>query len=135
MNLGRDMIKAGADMVVGHGSHMLQEIEYYKGKWIIYSLGNYVFATPGRYDKLDGFPYSMALQAEFTRDSGELEDLKLFPFKCDNSKTDYQATLCTEKEMKKVKKKLTRLMDEDDGDRKRIKTKENDVGWYFDLKH
>jgi len=37
------MIDAGADMVVGHGPHILRGIEVYKGKPILYSLGNFIF--------------------------------------------------------------------------------------------
>jgi poly-gamma-glutamate capsule biosynthesis protein CapA/YwtB (metallophosphatase superfamily) len=37
------MIDAGADMVVGHGHHMLRGIEVYKGKPIFYSLANFIF--------------------------------------------------------------------------------------------
>jgi poly-gamma-glutamate capsule biosynthesis protein CapA/YwtB (metallophosphatase superfamily) len=37
------MIDAGADMVVGHGPHILRGIEIYKGKPIFYSLGNFIF--------------------------------------------------------------------------------------------
>jgi hypothetical protein len=37
------MIDAGADAVVGHGPHVLRGIEFYRGKPIAYSLGN--FAT------------------------------------------------------------------------------------------
>jgi len=36
-------IDAGADMVVGHHPHVVQDIEQYKGKWIAYSLGNFIF--------------------------------------------------------------------------------------------
>lgn len=36
------MIDEGADMVVGHGPHMLRGIEIYKGKPIFHSLGNFV---------------------------------------------------------------------------------------------
>jgi poly-gamma-glutamate capsule biosynthesis protein CapA/YwtB (metallophosphatase superfamily) len=36
------MIDEGADMVVGHGPHMLRGIEIYQGKPIFYSLGNFV---------------------------------------------------------------------------------------------
>ncbi len=39
----RAAIDAGADMVVGHGPHVLRGIELYKGKPIFYSLGNFVF--------------------------------------------------------------------------------------------
>ena len=36
-------IDLGADLVVGHHPHVIQEIENYKGKYIAYSLGNFVF--------------------------------------------------------------------------------------------
>ena len=38
----RSMIDAGADGVVGHGPHVLRGIEYYRGKPIVYSLGNFL---------------------------------------------------------------------------------------------
>jgi poly-gamma-glutamate synthesis protein (capsule biosynthesis protein) len=36
-------IDAGADMVIGHHPHVVQDSEVYKGKPIYYSLGNFVF--------------------------------------------------------------------------------------------
>ena len=36
-------VDQGADLVVGSHPHVLQEIEQYKGKTIVYSLGNFVF--------------------------------------------------------------------------------------------
>jgi len=39
----RAAIDAGADIVVGHHPHVLQEIEKYKDGYIVYSLGNFVF--------------------------------------------------------------------------------------------
>jgi poly-gamma-glutamate synthesis protein (capsule biosynthesis protein) len=39
----RAMIDAGADVVTGHGPHVLRGIEIYKGKPIFYSLGNFVY--------------------------------------------------------------------------------------------
>jgi Bacterial capsule synthesis protein PGA_cap len=41
--LARTMIDAGADVVVGGHPHVTQGSEYYKGKLIVYSLGNFVF--------------------------------------------------------------------------------------------
>jgi hypothetical protein len=38
----RAVIDAGADAVVGHGPHVLRGIEYYRGKPIAYSLGNFL---------------------------------------------------------------------------------------------
>ena len=37
------MIDAGADVVVGSHPHVTQGAEYYRGKLIVYSLGNFVF--------------------------------------------------------------------------------------------
>ena len=36
------VIDAGADVVVGHGPHLLRGLELYKGKPIFYSLGNFI---------------------------------------------------------------------------------------------
>ncbi|WP_166242352.1 CapA family protein [Paenibacillus turpanensis] len=41
--LARAYIDAGADLVVGSHPHVLQGFEVYKGKWIAYSLGNFIF--------------------------------------------------------------------------------------------
>jgi len=36
-------IDNGADLVIGHHPHVVQEMEIYKDKYIFYSLGNYIF--------------------------------------------------------------------------------------------
>lgn len=41
--LGRAMIDAGADIVIGNHSHVYGGLELYNGKYIIYSLGNFCF--------------------------------------------------------------------------------------------
>jgi hypothetical protein len=38
-----DAIDAGADLVIGHHPHVLQGFEFYRGKLIAYSLGNFAF--------------------------------------------------------------------------------------------
>ncbi|MFC4812557.1 CapA family protein [Paenibacillus sp. GCM10023250] len=42
--LGHAYVDAGADLVVGSHPHVMQGFEAYKGKWIAYSLGNFVFS-------------------------------------------------------------------------------------------
>ncbi|MCX6088957.1 MAG: CapA family protein, partial [Candidatus Atribacteria bacterium] len=39
-------IDAGADLVIGHHPHVIQSIEKYRGKIILYSVGNFVFDQP-----------------------------------------------------------------------------------------
>lgn len=41
--LARASIDAGADLVIGHHPHVVQEVERYKSGWIAYSLGNFIF--------------------------------------------------------------------------------------------
>ncbi|MCA9355821.1 CapA family protein [Candidatus Kaiserbacteria bacterium] len=41
--LARLFIDAGADMIIGHHPHVVQEVGYYKNTLIFYSLGNYIF--------------------------------------------------------------------------------------------
>lgn len=43
--MGRAYIDAGADLVVGSHPHVLQPVEEYNGKTIVYSLGNFVFGS------------------------------------------------------------------------------------------
>ncbi|MFD1886348.1 CapA family protein [Paenibacillus wenxiniae] len=42
-DLAHRFIDAGADLVVGGHPHVLQGVEQYKGKWIAYSTGNFIF--------------------------------------------------------------------------------------------
>ncbi len=56
MEMGRAAIDFGADLVVGHHPHVLQSIEVYRGKAIVYSIGNYVHdmvSSEGKRGKLD----------------------------------------------------------------------------------
>jgi hypothetical protein len=43
VDLAHRAIDAGADLVIGHHPHVLQGIERYKGGFIVYSLGNFIF--------------------------------------------------------------------------------------------
>lgn len=43
LSTGREYLDAGADIIIGAHPHILQGIEYYNGKPIVYSLGNYWF--------------------------------------------------------------------------------------------
>jgi poly-gamma-glutamate synthesis protein (capsule biosynthesis protein) len=43
VNLARQLVDAGADIIHGHHPHVWQGIEVYKNKYIYYSLGNFIF--------------------------------------------------------------------------------------------
>ncbi len=48
--LARELVRAGADLVVGTGPHVLQGVEVYRGSLICYSIGNLVFDDLGSDD-------------------------------------------------------------------------------------
>ena len=41
--LAHKIIEAGADLIIGHHPHVVQNIEKYQGKLIFYFLGNFIF--------------------------------------------------------------------------------------------
>lgn len=43
--IAKELIDNGADCIMGHHPHVLQGIEFYKNKPIIYSLGNFIFGS------------------------------------------------------------------------------------------
>ncbi len=65
----RYCIDAGADIIYGHHAHVLQSVQFYRGKPIFYSTGNFTFGTMSKvdpdtgifqltYDIVDGQPVS-----------------------------------------------------------------------------
>ena len=64
INRGRALINHGADIVVGTHPHRVQPIETYKGKYILYSIGNFCFG--GHTNPSD--PDSVIIQCTFVLD-------------------------------------------------------------------
>jgi poly-gamma-glutamate synthesis protein (capsule biosynthesis protein) len=52
VEFARAAIDAGADVVAGHGPHLTLGVEIYRGKPILYSLGNFIFQN----DTVEVFP-------------------------------------------------------------------------------
>jgi poly-gamma-glutamate synthesis protein (capsule biosynthesis protein) len=41
--IAKEAIDCGGDLIIGHHPHVIQDIEKYNGKYIFYSLGNFIF--------------------------------------------------------------------------------------------
>lgn len=76
-NMARQYIDAGADLVVGSHPHVLQGVEYYKDKPIIYSLGNFIFYS--------SIPQTALLKV--TLQEGDLAKVEILPAKAENGNT------------------------------------------------
>jgi hypothetical protein len=79
----RAMIDAGADLLVGHGPHVLRAAECYKNKPIVYSLGNFVGV--GGLSAKNFAAVSALLEVTVAQDKSLL-DIKLIPLRFDEQK-------------------------------------------------
>lgn len=105
--LFRRAIDAGADVVLGHGPHVLRGIEIHQGKPILYSLSNFIYQyrrpdvipvdivhqrdrempRPGNlsvFDRRDSPEVMEAVMARFTYNDGKLKRLQLIPVTIDD---------------------------------------------------
>ncbi len=74
--LARQMIAAGADLIVGHHPHVVQEIEMVEGKLVFYSLGNFIFDQQSLPDTREGLTVGLTIYPERIT-------CRLFPIRCD----------------------------------------------------
>jgi len=100
-------VDAGVDLVIGHGAHMLQEIERYRNKWIVYSIGNFMFNSAGRYaaNQVDPFSLPAVLNVRQAGDRLALS-LELSPIVSDNRITRYQPRPTTPEEFARAREVL-----------------------------
>lgn len=90
---GRECIDWGADLVIGHHPHVLQGVEEYQGKYIIYSLANFCFGANRNPADKD----TMIVQQTFTFVDGEKQEeteFRMIPcyITSDLSRNDYRPT-------------------------------------------
>ena len=107
VQLAHQAIDEGADLVIGHHPHVLQGIEYYKGKTICYSLGNFCFGGNSHPTEMD----TIIFQQTFHLDSkGRLTGTDLNVIPCCVSRTweynDYVPTVMTGEDEKTILEKL-----------------------------
>lgn len=128
--LGRQLIDAGADLVIGHGAHVAQEVERYNNKWILYNIGNFIFASPGRYAEIPTLPYSLIAQLVLS-DRGAPEALALYPIVTDNLTTNYQSRFVSKDEFTQTRT----LLAPSNPDRFNGRQGQNKYGqyWLFDI--
>lgn len=105
-NIARYAIDQGADLILGHHPHVLQGIECYNGKYIVYSLGNFVFG--GNHNPSD--KDTMIFQETFHYKNGILVDTTIEIIPCSlssrNDINDYQPNIMKGEEKKRVLRKI-----------------------------
>ena len=85
--LAATLADAGYDLVIGSGPHVVHPVEVIGKTTVFYSLGNFVFGTPGRFTA-DLKGYGLVLSTQFTEDG--VKALSLTCIKTDNDEIHFQ---------------------------------------------
>lgn len=105
MTYAKDVINAGADVIWGHHPHVIQPIQFYQGKPIFYSTGNFTFGTMSQVDPSTGI-----FQLSYHRDeSGAvvLDQMQVIPCQTQASPDYRPYELTDDAERRAVWTKLT----------------------------
>ena len=133
-DLGHQIIDAGADLIIGHGSHIMQEIEKYNGHWILYGIGNFMFNPGGRYQKFNVDPFGLVVQLVLQEsDRNLVKTIKLYPIFTDNKITNFQVRYLTKDEFEKAYKLLHEKSSHQKEFEREIKTGEDDIGRFMEF--
>lgn len=97
----RTAIDAGADLIIGHHPHVLQGVEQYRGKSILYSLGNFAFGSMSRTS-------DRSIIARITLD-GATQKVEIVPLNVLNSEVRFRPTVLGGVRGEEVIRRLNRL--------------------------
>ncbi|MEO0225618.1 MAG: CapA family protein [candidate division WOR-3 bacterium] len=92
------LIDQGVDMIIGHHPHCLQSIEVYKGRIILYSLGNFIFDQRKLYQRQSGI-FSCIFR------KGQIDSARFIPVILKN----FQPNIAQGEEFKLIEKKIVRI--------------------------
>ena len=112
-DLGHFTVDNGADLVLGSHPHVIQGIEVYKGKNIVYSLANFSFGANRRPFDMDSFIF----QQTFTFENGVLQntnETNIIPIRTTSARTynNSQPTPVEGRDAERILELLQRLSNE-----------------------
>ncbi len=92
-------IESGVNCIIGHGPHIINHIESRDSAIIAYSIGNFVWNSKGRYQKIQATPYSAIGRLQFREEEFDWRiESRFYPIVTDNISTDYHTRAINEKE-------------------------------------
>ncbi|SES20383.1 sugar-transfer associated ATP-grasp domain-containing protein [Salipaludibacillus aurantiacus] len=129
----RNLLASGADYVFGHGTHTANPIEKNENGTIVYSLGNFVFNSNGRYNSARAIPYSLIVNLEITENEGKWEvEEKYYPIVTDNKRTKFNSRPVKKQEAAKLKTELIAKLPLEHGQYAYVRYND-DFGYFYKL--
>ena len=101
-------IDNGTDLVIGHHPHVLQGIEKYKGKYILYSLGNFCFGGNRNPTDKDTMIFKQTFRFDDNKNLLPEDDVSVIPcsISSDAAFNNYQPMPLKGEEFDRVKDKI-----------------------------
>lgn len=125
-------LAAGADIILGHGAHMIQQCVSNETGTTIFSLGNLVYNSLGRYKKFNAPPYSFVCRLRLGRANGAWSGaVKLYPFVSDNRQTGFKPAPVRKRQASELFDVLS--FESQTQFRKHFSLERDERGWYFIL--
>lgn len=106
--LGRHAVDSGADLVLGHHPHVIQGIEDYNGKSIVYSLGNFCFGGNTNPKDKDSFIFKQNFTFDANKNLVKISHNETIPVSISSSKNknDYRPSILDGSDKEKVQDKI-----------------------------
>lgn len=95
----RRAIDCGADLILGHHPHLLKGVEVYKGKVILYSLGNFAIEQPSAFMK---DLYKTARHRQIEELNPQWDEKREYPLPPETRKSLIVKCLISEKRIKRI---------------------------------
>ncbi len=109
--LGHTAINLGADVVIGHHPHVMQGIESYKGKYILYSLGNFCFGGNTNPPDKDAFMFQMTFSLKKGKVSRKAPTVIPVRISGSDGINNYQPVISQGKQKQRIIKRLNHYSD------------------------
>lgn len=121
--LANILTQAGADLVIGHGAHTVQPVQFIHQKPVVFGIGNAVFNSNGEYAEHNALPYGCIARLDLSKDL-----LRLYPIYTNNLKTFWQPYPVNEEEFSKVSNYMTSLLTQEN-----YSLAQDKLGFYVEL--
>lgn len=101
--MAKRLVKSGVDLILGHGSHVMNDVAMVDGVWVAYSLGDLIYNSESEYDRWGVLPFSLIAELEFARVGEAISGrMNLYPIVSCNQLTQFQPTFVDDDQFKQV---------------------------------
>lgn len=122
------LVAAGVDLIIGHGAHITQQAEVIDGCPVLFNIGNFVWNTPGRFNRLDVQPIGLAVGLHFNKRQRVGPSLRIYPLLIDNDVTAFQNRPVTPEEFARAKSLIAAQLPT------RPRSQSDEAGLYLEMK-